>query len=116
LSERYLDRVNEKRVKGRASTPVRPASGPIATVQDQSSPDPGEGLAVDEQQAAGDPVGAVLRLSFPPGPGAAWLPLVGMEEYREQAELLLPHLTRVRLGSVEQGPTGRPLLNCEVYG
>lgn len=59
---------------------------------------------------------AVLRLEIPAGMSAAWLPLVGVEEYRDQAELLLPHLTRVRLGSVERGPTGRPLIHCEVVG
>ena len=59
---------------------------------------------------------AVLRVEIPAGISGAWLPLVGVEEYRDQAELLLPHLTRVRLGSVERGLTGRPLIHCEVVG
>jgi hypothetical protein len=42
------------------------------------------------------------------------MPLVGVEEYRDQAELLFPHLTRVTLVKVERGPTGRPLIACEV--
>lgn len=58
--------------------------------------------------------GAVLDLLVPPGATAAWLRLVGGEDYRDQAELLLPHLTRVSVTAVELDPRGVPTIAGKV--
>ena len=60
--------------------------------------------------------GAVLQLAVPAGANAAWMALVGVEEYRNQAELLLPHLTQVTLVGTERGSTRQPLIDCEIHG
>lgn len=58
--------------------------------------------------------GAVLDLLVPPGATAAWLRLVGGEDYRDQAELLLPHLTRVSVTEVERDERGIPIIAGKV--
>ena len=58
--------------------------------------------------------GAVLDLLVPPGASAAWLRLVGGEDYRDQAELLLPHLTRVSVTDVDLDERGIPLIAGKV--
>jgi hypothetical protein len=58
--------------------------------------------------------GAVLELLVPAGANAAWLPIVGGEDYRDQAELLLPHLTRISVTAAGQDERGILMLAGKV--